>query len=297
MQKDESSSNLSNTFQDINKLSIKPIKLADQEENILWDKALSSEDSDRALTIIALCILDQLLQKLIRKAFVSHRKSDFMFREEHLLRTTSSKINMAFFLGLIPNILYDDLKIMNNIRNKFAHTTTDRMTFDSPSIYNLLVKCKLGPTNLGASRMAKWRFTIAIQQLIDYTLMCINFYERFGPKKLVEIARLNDMPLHETGLSKEKLLEIERTHRIKQWYMISPSVQHDGVEESVCIDLSVEAKDGDMVMYELKDNEKYLGVLKIIDGARNITSVAGKILYTASDCKTIAKIVRKMVNY
>jgi DNA-binding MltR family transcriptional regulator len=277
--------------------SVKPIDITHQEEQTLWDRALESEQSDRALTIVALCLIDQLLQKLIRKAFVSHRKSDVMFNDEHFLRTTSSKINMAFFLGLIPDTIYDDLKIINTIRNKFAHTVTDKLNFDNPVVYDLLIRCKLGPTNMGLSRMAKLRFTIAIQQLIDYLLMFAVFYDTLGPKKLIDLWKLNDKPWHTMGLPKEKLLSNEGKCPRLQWFKVGETPIVEERNQAVCVDRTIEPKDGDFVMYEDYNNGINMGSLKTVDGVLCVLNYAGTNPTPSTEFKTVAKVVKRIYEY
>ena len=52
-----------------------------------------------------------------------------MFGSFAPLGTFSTKISIAFFIGLIPEDIYNDLNIIRKIRNEFAHNY-DTLTFN-----------------------------------------------------------------------------------------------------------------------------------------------------------------------
>ncbi len=68
----------------------------------------------------------------------SYLADDKKIRERFLknngpLATFSSKLDLAFLLGLIPKNIFNDLHLLRKIRNEFAHSAS-LMTFESPSI-------------------------------------------------------------------------------------------------------------------------------------------------------------------
>jgi DNA-binding MltR family transcriptional regulator len=96
--------------------------------------------SDRALGIIAASLVEIHLTKLIKKAFISEAKvrgketvQETMFHSSGPLGAFSSKIRMAYLMGLISNEFYKDLQILREIRNRFAHNT-EIGSFDVPEI-------------------------------------------------------------------------------------------------------------------------------------------------------------------
>jgi len=90
-----------------------------EEQSKVFTDALS-EESDRALGIIAVCWLDNLLEKLLRAYYVKDPQIKLLFKDDHILQTFSAKVNIAYFSGLIPKFMYHDLKLMGVIRNRFA---------------------------------------------------------------------------------------------------------------------------------------------------------------------------------
>ena len=86
--------------------------------------------SDRALGIIAASLVEIHLTKLIKEAFIRETKTggkrtvqEEMFRSSGSLGPFSTKINLAYLMGLISAELFKDLQIMREIRNRFAHRT------------------------------------------------------------------------------------------------------------------------------------------------------------------------------
>ena len=53
------------------------------------------------------------------------------------LSNFAAKIDIAFALGLVPKQIFDDLKSLNRVRVKFAHTTKIK-DFQDPEIAGLL---------------------------------------------------------------------------------------------------------------------------------------------------------------
>jgi len=83
--------------------------------------SLTSETDRGSVLMAAAFIEDKLLQML--KDFMVKNKSiqKKIFEGNGALATFSSKIQMAYLLGLIPKNIFDDLNILKRLRNDFAH--------------------------------------------------------------------------------------------------------------------------------------------------------------------------------
>jgi DNA-binding MltR family transcriptional regulator len=86
--------------------------------------------SDRALGIIAESLVEIHLTKLIKQAFIQETKVGSketvqakMFQSSGPLGPFSTKIRMAYLMGLISEEFFKNLEIMRDIRNRFAHYT------------------------------------------------------------------------------------------------------------------------------------------------------------------------------
>lgn len=96
--------------------------------------------SDRALGIIAGSLVEIHLTKLIRQAFIQETKvgsketvQERMFISSGPLGNFSTKINIAFMMGIISEECFKNLTIMREIRNRFAHHT-EIGSFNHPEI-------------------------------------------------------------------------------------------------------------------------------------------------------------------
>jgi len=73
--------------------------------------------SDRALVIVGAAFLDALLEYNLAAFFVEDSKE----AKPLLSLTYNHKTRLAYCLGLIPATVRDDLRLVGQIRNKFAH--------------------------------------------------------------------------------------------------------------------------------------------------------------------------------
>ncbi|MCZ4673576.1 MltR family transcriptional regulator [Citrobacter sedlakii] len=87
-----------------------------------YGEMLNSE-SDKGIVLIASSIIEESLKELItRRLFPSLQKSDPLFSGETApLASLSAKIEMAYRLGIISDIVKNELNIFRKLRNKFAH--------------------------------------------------------------------------------------------------------------------------------------------------------------------------------
>lgn len=78
---------------------------------------------DRTTAILAGVFIDELLRMLLESFLVADAKvQKELFSPERPLSTLSARTKMAYSLGLISKVAYDDIEIIRNIRNAFAHS-------------------------------------------------------------------------------------------------------------------------------------------------------------------------------
>lgn len=91
-------------------------------------------ESDRGAALVAAEILSEELAKLIKSKMVNHKKLiKDAFNFQGALGSFSGRIDHAFLLGLLPNVVRQDLNLLRAIRNEFAHSTAAK-TFETHSI-------------------------------------------------------------------------------------------------------------------------------------------------------------------
>lgn len=84
---------------------------------------------DRSCAILCASYLDECLDVMIRNAILGNKAAiDELLSDMRPLSSFSAKINFAFCLNLIHDIVYNDLHRIRRIRNAFAHQVDD-LTF------------------------------------------------------------------------------------------------------------------------------------------------------------------------
>ena len=183
-----------------------------EEQSKVFTDALS-EESDRALGIIAVCWLGNLLEKLLRAYYVKDPQVKLLFKDDHILQTFSAKVNIAYFSGLIPKFVYHDLKLIGAIRNRFAHEVVAKLGFNDESIVSRISNCMLRPKTLNGLENNRLEFIIIVTQiggLIAYLERMLSIGKL---PKMMDIYKLDEMPYEEIALTKSELAEVINKHR------------------------------------------------------------------------------------
>lgn len=101
------------------------------------------KSSDRAAAIMAATIVENRLTAAIKHRFNPHiAVQKEMFRSSGPLGSFSAKIKLAYLMGLCSDEAYNDLEIMKEIRNRFAHRL-DVKDFNSQRIADWCKNFKL----------------------------------------------------------------------------------------------------------------------------------------------------------
>jgi DNA-binding MltR family transcriptional regulator len=106
---------------------------ANIEEFINFRTSLNIE-SDRGAVLMAAAFIEDKLTYLFKAYFIDNEIVSKSFLQNNgALATFSSKIDLAYLLGLIPKNVHQDLHILRKIRNDFAHNASN-INFESPHI-------------------------------------------------------------------------------------------------------------------------------------------------------------------
>jgi DNA-binding MltR family transcriptional regulator len=108
-----------------------------------WSEQYSRE-TDRGLAITSSAMLDHLLASLIEKFLVDDKKAtkELLCNSMSPLGTFASRIAIAYSLGLISSNERNDLNIIREIRNKFAHKAVN-ISFETEIIGKYIIKLKI----------------------------------------------------------------------------------------------------------------------------------------------------------
>ncbi|MFV1442822.1 MULTISPECIES: hypothetical protein [unclassified Phaeobacter] len=96
--------------------------LSDAAEFRTFTQGLRNE-SPRAIVLITMCVMDALLDKLVRLCLdTSEMNSAQKDALKTALKNFTSNVALAQGLGLLGNIEAKSLVVLNSVRNKFAHS-------------------------------------------------------------------------------------------------------------------------------------------------------------------------------
>lgn len=99
-------------------------------------RTVLTKETDRGCALMSAAFLDDQLKKLIGAFLVDDKKvSGKLFNGYSPLATFSSRIDMAYVLGLISKETRLNLTLLRKIRNDFAHIAED-ISFDTENIAN-----------------------------------------------------------------------------------------------------------------------------------------------------------------
>lgn len=87
-----------------------------------------TKETPRGCTLVGAALLDERLLKLLRARMIPRataNKFDSIFEGYGPLATFSARTNLSYLLGFIANNIYQDLCVIREIRNRFAHSSED----------------------------------------------------------------------------------------------------------------------------------------------------------------------------
>src|SRR5581483_7853910 len=92
-----------------------------------------ASETDRAAVILGAAKVDDFLYHILIQVFHPHTgKVDDLLDSEGPLSTFSSRITVAFRLGLIDATFFQALNLIRRLRNEFAHSAIGMKLKDAP---------------------------------------------------------------------------------------------------------------------------------------------------------------------
>ncbi|MGH9755001.1 MAG: DUF4145 domain-containing protein [Blastocatellia bacterium] len=143
-----------------------------------WDKFLKSIENrvrklsrERYGAIVSCVILEEALEEVLAEFLIEGKQSDQLL---HGILTFSTKITLAYSLGLIGRDEHDDLHIMRQIRNRFAHGPQER-SFEDEAIKLLCDSLKTIKKNPG-EETSNFQLHQSSEAILRYILSERAFY-------------------------------------------------------------------------------------------------------------------------
>ena len=165
-------------------------------------------ESDRAVAIVTAILLDNLLEQLIKTSYVKDPNVNTIFKDEHVLRSFYAKTNIAYFSGLIPKDVHHDLKLICDIRNKFAHDVVAELKFDDDRIAQRINQFSQISEDLVKIYPPRLRFTLNVSHIAALLLVWRQLLSKLKPPSLVETLGVKEKQFMKCILTPEQLQNI-----------------------------------------------------------------------------------------
>ena len=150
-----------------------------QDDIIFLFHQLRNDPNDRAVALIAACIIDDILEISILTKF-RHLNSDErkrLFDPDQPLSSFSAKIRIAYALDLIDRPQQQNLDCVRSIRNAFAHITRP-LEFRHPIVVDVCRYLHTDPRFGSDPEQARARYIWAVMDIIE-KLTDMNIKRRF----------------------------------------------------------------------------------------------------------------------
>lgn len=172
----------------------------------IW-QALSHE-TDRTTAILSASVLDDLLEKLIRASFIKNTRVNSIFKDDHILQSFFAKINITYFSGLKPEVFYHDLKLIGEIRNRFAHSIVADLEFTHETISQRIDKFSQIPKHLAELYPPRLRFVLMVSHIAGLLLSWEAWLLTLKPPNLVELIKSERIPFENFIITPEQIQDI-----------------------------------------------------------------------------------------
>lgn len=152
--------------------------------------------SDRAAAIVGAAFLDELLRYLIASFLVDDEKVvGELLKNQRYLGTFNARIGAAYCLGLITKDEYHDLRMVQKVRNEFAHALPG-LFFTDQRISNRCNELTALPPELAPKRFmvdeygseARYLFSAAVHVLSMRLMRASIDMQKDGVRRVVRVS-------------------------------------------------------------------------------------------------------------
>ena len=129
-----------------------------------WNQVF--DESDRGCVIVALAMVDEALATLLGACFECEQPDLNKLRHEMFegmgpLNSLSAKYKCSYAFGYISKTIYNDIRVLNKLRNRFAHFN-EPASFSDPSIHDSLKSLSIAQVLLEAGEDLNGRGAFAM---------------------------------------------------------------------------------------------------------------------------------------
>ena len=128
------------------------------------------EQNDRAIAIVGAAFLDTILEHILTAFFVDDEKEvKELLQPEKPLGTYGGRTRMVYCLGLINQVVRDDLRLVGKIRNKFAHDLYASFADEKIKAWCMALKWhRIAYMHPPDNATARDLFQVGVNQLVGY---------------------------------------------------------------------------------------------------------------------------------
>lgn len=149
-----------------------------------------ANETDRGMAIGSVCFLDEVSEKLLRAVYRKDRGIEKLFKDNQILHSFYNKVRIAYFSGLVPKAVYEDLKLVGEIRNKFAHSVLETVSFDDELIANKINRLKQLPPDFKQAYSPRLSLTLIV---VHIGSLLLGFKEGLCELGTIKIGVMFDM--------------------------------------------------------------------------------------------------------
>jgi len=172
-----------------------------------------SKESDRAIAVLSVIYLDNILEKLIRLVYIKKPNVSSLFKNSQLLQSFHNKISIAYFSGLIRDVVYHDLKLIGEIRNKFAHSIIDDTDFTDKGMSQRIDSLIALPTEIKDIYPPRLKFILVVVHIGTLIRTDIVYFSKYKLPTYVECYNLNSFDYSKAILTPAEIAKIVNTHK------------------------------------------------------------------------------------
>jgi DNA-binding MltR family transcriptional regulator len=128
-------------------------------------------ETDRGIALVSAAFLDDAVQALIRAALTADsRTAEGLFGYPGPLHSFAARTDLAYCMGLIGNGSYQDMLLIRNLRNNFAHGHRPA-TFDDPEVRQKCARLRAASAYGSLRSDARSCFIVAVVLLANGMLL------------------------------------------------------------------------------------------------------------------------------
>lgn len=136
------------------------------------------KETDRGAALVAAAVVDYKLKAVLQAHVISgltDKQRNHVFGRQGVLDTFAAKITLCYALGLIDKAEYEEIDLLRNIRNDFAHETYG-LSFETDPICSHVLRLKwVEPVKNGKPRAKFLCSTLQIMTRLYYRDMAVGY--------------------------------------------------------------------------------------------------------------------------